>query len=106
MGFSSIFQIGDSNKITPEVKVLAVQREHELYFGNEGDLKQFPIYREKIPQPVFDEPFHSAYFNEAPSIHVDSIKILAVSASSVVHFGSTDEVSSVARVKHIRQLEE
>jgi len=105
VGISSVFQIGDSCQITPIVKAIAIQREQEIFFGNEGNFNKFSLFREKIPQPIFDEDFYSAYYDETPTINVKGIKVTAVSSSAVIHLGSTDEIKSIARIKHIRQLE-
>lgn len=105
IGISSIFQIGDSMEINPTVKVLAIQREQEIFYGNEGNLQKFSLFRENIPQPFFDEEFYSAYYNETPTINVNGVKVIAASSSAVIHFGSTDEINAVARIKHIRQLD-
>lgn len=104
VGLSSVFQIGDSCTITPTVKALAVQREAEIFFAREGNLNEYPIFSESIPQPTFTEVFQGATHNECPSIQVKGVHIAAISSSAVTHFGSTDEIRAEARVKHIRQL--
>lgn len=104
IGLSSIFTIGDSNQITPSVKVLAVQREHEVYYGKEGNLSQYPIFEEDIPQPILYEQLTTNFFHENPSINVQTINITALSSSAVFHIGSTKDIICESRMKHIRQL--
>jgi spore germination protein PE len=106
IGISSVFQIGDSMEIAPEVNVLAVQREEERHFGTEGDLSQYPIFQEEIPQPILYEQLTTNFFHENPSINVNRIDILAISSSSVVHIGSTKDITCVNRTKHIRHYKE
>lgn len=104
VGLSSVFQIGDSWCIQPKVKVLALQREADVFSAREGNLNQYAIFSESIPKPSITEEFVGAVHNECPSIKVQGIRILAISSSAVTHFGSTDEIRAEARVKHIRQL--
>ena len=100
----SVFQIGDAKKITPKTNVLAVQRDYEKFNTKEGSFRSYQLFRESIPQPSFDEQFSGAYSNNSPNIYVDHVKILGISSSSIVNFGSAEEICAEARIKHIRQL--
>ncbi|MED4970987.1 spore germination protein GerPE [Parageobacillus toebii] len=102
--YSSVLQIGDSREITSRSRVLAVQRQYELFFGGEGE-EIFPIFTRPIPklQPNSNDIFIQT-LHQSPVISVRSIRMLAVSTSSVVHIGSTSTVDAEARIKHIRQL--
>lgn len=106
MGLSSVFQIGDSMQVKPSVKVLAEQREEERYYGTEGDLSQYPIYEEEIPQPIFYEQLTTNFFHENPSINVHTINIIALSSSAVFHIGSTKDIVCETRTKHIRHYKD
>jgi spore germination protein PE len=102
--FSSVLQIGDSQKITSRAQVLAVQRQYELFFGNEGE-SSFPIFTKPIPKFQSDRRNISLQtLHQSPVISVRSIRVLAVSSSGVVHIGSTSTIDAEARIKHIRQL--
>ncbi len=102
--FSSVFQIGDSQQIQGFSRALAVQREQEEFYGNEGEFSAFPIFSELITFQPDVETIVSSTQNINPVLKVRSIDILGVSSSSVVHLGNTCNVSMEARVKHIRQL--
>jgi spore germination protein PE len=104
VSFASVFEIGDSNRILPRANVLAVQREKELFFGNEGNFAQFSVFNEPIPLPPITEKVTMLKNDLNPVIHVRNINILGVSTSSVFHIGSTCFISSEARIKHIRHL--
>lgn len=104
--FSSVFTIGDSKQITPIVKVLAVQREEERYYGKEGDLSQYPIFEEEIPQPIVYEQITTNFFHENPRINVHAINILALSSSAVFQIGSTKDIICETRTKHIRHFKD
>lgn len=106
VGISSVFQIGDSMEITPSIKVLAVQREEERHYGTEGDLSQYPIFEEDIPQPILYEQLTTNFFHENPRINVNTINIIAVSSSSIVQIGSTKDIVSENRTKHIRHYKD
>lgn len=102
--FSSVFQIGDSQQIQGFSRALAVQREREEFYDNEGEFSVFPIFSEPITFQPDVETINSSTHNINPVLKVRSIDILGVSSSSVVHLGNTCNVSMEARVKHIRQL--
>ncbi|MFC0275012.1 spore germination protein GerPE [Metabacillus herbersteinensis] len=104
LGISSVFNIGDSQNIHTKAKVFAVQREAEIYYSNEGDLSQYPIFEEEIPQPLLYEPLQTAFYHEKPRIKVNAVNILGVSTASVFHIGSTRDIVCETRTKHIRQL--
>jgi spore germination protein PE len=102
--FSSVLQIGDSQNITSRARVLAVQRQYELFFGNEGE-SSFPIFTKPIPKIQSDRRNLSLQtLHQSPVISVRSIRVIAVSTAGVVHIGSTSTVDAEARIKNIRQL--
>lgn len=98
-------QIGDSNQVTPESQVYAVQREYPIFKGDEAkDLSEFPIYSQEIPLPVITECVEQITIQENPVIKVGGIDIIGVAASSVLHVGSTQFIRSEARVKNVREF--
>jgi spore germination protein PE len=101
---SATLQIGDSSIIAPISMILAVQREYELFFSDEGDFGEYTVFSRPIPQPTITEHVRMNRINESPVIKVHHIDIFGAAASSVVHIGSTKRITSEARVKHIRQL--
>ena len=53
VSFSSILQIGDSEEIRALSRAIAVQREAEIFFDNEGNFASYPVFSEAIPiQPI------------------------------------------------------
>ncbi|WP_275980323.1 spore germination protein GerPE [Halalkalibacter alkaliphilus] len=103
VGLSSIFEIGDSLSISPRSKAWALQRQFELFYGNEGHFRD-PVFTRPLPKPDFDEHVCFVRYNESPTIKVNNIFVTAAAASSVLHIGSTQLIDSESRVKHIRQL--
>jgi spore germination protein PE len=102
----SIFEIGDSYHIQPRSKALAVQREYELFYGDEGDLKTYPIFTNPIPKPTVEKPICFKRYNESPYIKVNHINLFGCAASGVCHIGSTKTIDAETRIKHIRQMGE
>ncbi|WP_027408993.1 spore germination protein GerPE [Anoxybacteroides tepidamans] len=100
---SSVFQIGDSKEINARSKVLAVQRQHELFFGSEGE-ELFPVFTKPIPKLDISAPDNIYRLHESPVLSVRSVYLIAASTAAVVHIGSTSTVNGETRIKHIRQL--
>lgn len=101
---SSQFQIGDSVEINGKSMVIAVQREHQLFFGNEGDFSRYPLFKRPIRLPAIYEPVDMRKQNVQGSIHVKRLSIIGASGSSVIQIGSNDRISLENRTKHIRQV--
>ncbi|MGE6630913.1 spore germination protein GerPE [Bacillus sp. NPDC077027] len=106
VGISSIVQIGDTQEMRPEVKVLAVQRTISLFYGYEGNFtaKENEVYFEPIPLMLPERSVRTAFFHETPVIKASSIHVEGVSSSSIMQIGSTCSFNATARVKHIREL--
>lgn len=104
VSFSSIIQVGDSCILDAFSRALAVQREAEIFYGQEGNTPSFPVTTKPIPFLPINEniSIRSHHFN--PVIKVQKIDIIGISNASVLNVGTTRNVSMEARVKHIRQL--
>ncbi|MDM5328344.1 spore germination protein GerPE [Neobacillus sp. CF12] len=102
--FSSTIQLGDSHIINGFSRALAVQREADVFYGNEGNFSKFPIFSEPIPLLPITEKMSLSTHNTLPVIKVNTISILAMSSSAILHVGNSENVSMEARIKHIRQL--
>jgi spore germination protein PE len=104
-GIASVFHIGDSTGINSFTRTIAVQREKELFYSNEGNFDAYEIFSLSLPLPPIDEPItiHTTSLNSF--IKVGSIDILAISAASVLHIGSSEHIQMETRTLQIRQLE-
>jgi spore germination protein PE len=102
--FSSVIQLGDSSIVNGLSHALVVQREAEIFYGNEGNLPSFPVITRPIILPSIDERISFRAHNPNPIIKVKKVDIIAISNSSILHVGNNQNVSMEARVKHIRQL--
>jgi spore germination protein PE len=100
--FSSILQLGDSCIINGFSRALAVQREAEIFFGNEGNMSSYSITTKPIPFLPINEALYFTAHNTNPLIKVQNMDIIGFSNSSILHVGNTKNVSLEARVKHIR----
>lgn len=102
--YSSVVQIGDSCIINSFSRALAVQREAEIFFGNEGNFGAYPIFSEPIPYLPIDEDISIRTQQLNPVIKVNQINVKGVSSASLIHIGSSRNISTEVRIKHIRQL--
>lgn len=102
---SSIVELGDSSMIQSFSRALAIQREQELFFGNEGDFSAYSIFSEKLPLLPITEALSLQFDNQAsPIIKVKNINLTGVSSSSIVQIGSSRMIQMETRIKHIRHL--
>lgn len=102
---SSVVEIGDSSYIRSYARARALQREEEKFFEEEGDFSA-EIFQRPLPQ---DELMNSVVFESVslnPIIRVNTIDIIAVSTSSVLHLGNSRSIFLESRVKNIRHLRE
>jgi spore germination protein PE len=104
VSYSSTVQLGDSCIINGLSRAIAVQREAEIFFGNEGNFSSYPIFSGPIPFQPINETLAFSPQNFNPIIKVNHIDIIGISASSLLHVGNSQQVSMEARIKHIRQL--
>ena len=105
VSFASTVQLGDSCIINGLSTALAVQREIEVFYGNEGNLSSYRVYSEPIPFLPITEPFTYSRQNPNPLIKVNKIDIIGISSSSLLHVGNSRHVSMESRIKHIRHLQ-
>lgn len=104
VSFSSIIQLGDSVIINGLTRALAVQREVDIFFGNEGSFAAYPIFSEPIPLLPITEDIAYRFHHLKPIIKVNKIDIIGISASSLLHVGNSQNIYMEARVEHVRQL--
>lgn len=104
MGETAVLEIGDSVQVTPSINIIAVQREKAIFWEDEFNFRDYPIFKKEIPQPIVDEEIEMTIKNESPLIRVQNIFIRSLVGSSVVHIGSSEMIQSETREKHIRHL--
>ncbi|MDD9271046.1 spore germination protein GerPE [Paenibacillus sp. GCM10023248] len=104
ISISSVMQVGDNVNTALNTNVFAVQREVPIYYGNEGSFKAYPFYRRPIPIPQPPEPFTMCVDNLGSFIRVRGLRILGLSATSVLQIGSNRISSGESRVMNIRQF--
>ncbi|MED3623074.1 spore germination protein GerPE [Neobacillus thermocopriae] len=104
ISYSSIFQIGDSHYIYQLSRAIAVQREAEIYYDNEGEFSNYRVFTQPIHFEPIDEPISIQQHQLHPIIKVNNMNITGLSSSSMLNIGSSKHLSLEARVKHIRQI--
>ncbi|WP_026574480.1 spore germination protein GerPE [Bacillus sp. UNC438CL73TsuS30] len=103
LSYSSIIQLGDSCIVNGFSRAIAVQREAERFYGNEGNFSTYTVFKKTIPLPPINEAISFIPHNPKPMIKVKNIDIIGISSSSILHVGNSRNISMEARVKHIRQ---
>jgi len=104
VSFSSLFEIGDIQSINARANVLAIQREEELFFTNEADFSQFPIFTKSLPIAGYPTNVCINTINQSPVIKVESVEIIGASTSAIIQIGCMNQMYGEARIKHIRHL--
>ncbi|RWR14559.1 spore germination protein GerPE [Siminovitchia fortis] len=105
MIFGSVVEIGDTVHLKAFTDALAVQRNKELFFVNEGNFRNYNAFNKPIPIPSLPVPPPSiTKYNECPDIKVGNVHIITISSSAIVQIGTTNHINTEARVLHIRQI--
>ncbi|MBP1156198.1 MULTISPECIES: spore germination protein GerPE [unclassified Paenibacillus] len=104
IGYASFFNVGDIGDFSPVTFALAVQREIPVFYGNEGNLRSYPLFTSPIPLPKGESGARMTVNHAVPVIRVNDVEVLAVSTSSIVQIGSIKSIRAESRIKHIRQL--
>jgi spore germination protein PE len=105
VAISSVIQIGDSNVINSFSRAIAVQREKELFYSNEGNFNAYEIFSLSLPLPPIDEhiTIHTTSLNSV--IKVGTIDIIGIASAAILHIGSSEHIQAEARTLQIRHLE-
>ena len=103
VNLSSVFQIGDSRQISALSRVIAYQKEVEMFDGTEPILQPVDRLGTQVPFTLNDqmETYHAW-----PAIHVNNVRIKGISVASMFHIGNSNTIDLQTRVKHQRQLSE
>jgi spore germination protein PE len=101
---SSNLLVGDSFKLIARSRAIAVQRQIAVFFANEGEFEDYPLFTKEIPQPNIDEQVNMSVVHESPYIKVRNIKVIGVASSSTLQIGSTRFIDLESRLKHFRQF--
>ncbi|GGA73747.1 spore germination protein GerPE [Ornithinibacillus halotolerans] len=107
IGFSSIFNIGDTIEFNPTFNGIAVQREG-IAWNDAYDLQfdYYSIFKRKAKWLSSELPIQSEHFHHQNYINVGTVSITGVSQSSTVQHGSLKKINAESRVKHFRLLKE
>lgn len=103
---SSIAEIGDSAHIHAFSRAFALQREEQLFLGDEAPLGNYDIFNRPFPDEPLAEHIQFESIAVNPFIKVGSINITAISSSSILHIGSSRNICLESRIKHVRHLRE
>ncbi|MFB5676170.1 spore germination protein GerPE [Paenibacillus terreus] len=102
--YSSFLHVGDVWGIFPDSKVLAIQREVPVFWGDEGKLTNIPLFAQPFPYPEINEQVIFTQKNKSSCIGVNNIYIVGLSTSAGLQIGNTVKLDAKNRTKHIRHL--
>ncbi|MFD1708028.1 spore germination protein GerPE [Siminovitchia sediminis] len=103
--FSSIVEVGDTVHTNARSNALAVQRNKELFFTDEGNFQSFDTFSKPVLIPGLPRIIPSTVkYNECSDIKVGKIHIIGISSSAVIQVGAANHIETEARVLHIRQI--
>ena len=102
---ASTLQIGDSNEINGLARVLAVQRQREVFFSIEGDFSLFKIFSYPLSPPPIYEPLTIHTTSPNPIIKVGLNDVTCAQYLSIYAYWKYRTYSIETRVLHIRQIE-
>lgn len=103
---SSTAEIGDSAYIHAFSRAFALQREEQLFLGDEVQFSNYDVFKRPFPDEPLAEQIHFESTAMNPFIKVGSINIMAVSSSSILHIGSSRNICLESRIMHVRHLRE
>lgn len=104
MDNTCVVEIGDSERLVPLSRALAVQRERAVYRLDEFRIDDYGLFRRIVSHPAATERIRLLRNNPMPEIRVGNIRIIAMSSSCIVQLGSGSHLHAEARVKNIRHL--
>jgi len=101
---SANIQIGDTQDIDAFSRTIAVQKEEEIFYGDEHFFNQYSLFSEPLILPPITETVFLKTINENSYIQVNTINVLGMSAASVLQIGNVNYIFLENRRKHIRHL--
>ncbi|SDL99229.1 spore germination protein GerPE [Sediminibacillus halophilus] len=107
MSRSSMFEIGDVNRLRPRMLAIAVQEEGITEKGEVPvEFADFPVFSKQPSALPPVPPIRQTTIHHYPKISVGNISVLGIAASSTLQIGSLNLLDAEARIKHIRILNE
>jgi len=103
---SANIQIGDTQDIDALSRTIAVQKEEEIFYGDEHSFNQYSLFSEPLILPPITETVFLKTINENSYIQVNTINVLGMSAASVLQIGNVNYIFLENRRKHIRHLKQ
>ena len=102
--YSSTMISGMTGIIKADTRGIAVQRKVPVFFEDEGNFEDYPIFSRDIPQWSRISDTEVKRINEIPVIRVGSVEVLSLTTSSAIHVGPNCELDLESRIKAIRHF--
>ncbi|MEC5423658.1 spore germination protein GerPE [Virgibacillus sp. C22-A2] len=105
IGFSSIFNIGDTAATNQKSRAIAVQQQGAVFHkAEEPQFDDYSLFKRRANWPKQASRATSATFHHSDVIHVNQVSLIGVSSSSVLQVGSINKIVTESRIKHFRKF--
>ncbi|AYB44942.1 spore germination protein GerPE [Paenibacillus lautus] len=101
---SSACICGESGHIDAYTRALAIQRQVPVFFEDEGNYEDYPIFSRSIPAWQLPSEVDLDVRHDHKTIQVGCLDVIATASASVVQVGSNDTMDLESRVKAIRHF--
>ncbi|RKQ31306.1 spore germination protein GerPE [Oceanobacillus halophilus] len=104
---AGILNIGDSHQATPKARTMAIQKEGPT-IKKDLQFEDYSIFRQKAnwPKTLQSAKVRKKTIHHDVNINVRQVSLMALSTSSIFQVGNLNKISSEARVKHFRMLQD
>ena len=89
---SSACICGESGHIDAYTRALAIQRQVPVFFEDEGNYEDYPIFSRSIPAWQLPSEVDLDVIHDHKTIHVGCLDVIATASASVVQVGSIDTI--------------
>jgi len=103
---ASIVQFGDSLEADLSDRAIALQRRYANFTRDETRFASYPIFALPLPQFPEQEDGILVSRSQGNTIQVGTIRLISLDASSYLHAGCMERLTTESRIKHIRQFDD
>ncbi|MCG3418438.1 spore germination protein GerPE [Oceanobacillus jordanicus] len=105
VNFSGILSIGDTENSKQISRGIALQKEGS-YFTKKDELffEDFPLFKMEPKIVSNNNNVQMRTYQHDENIHVQRVKVVGVTTSSIMQIGSLRHLEAVAWLKHFRKL--
>ncbi|WP_019004552.1 spore germination protein GerPE [Cohnella laeviribosi] len=102
---SGIVQFGDTKDVSSQVnRVIAVQRAVPVFKGDETRFAAYALFYKPLLRPVGKPSASLSSSSDDGTIRIGDVRVIGVTASSILRFGCGGPHTAEARILHIRHF--